>query len=201
MIIHKLILGSLETNTYLLEFDKQIFVIDPAAEPQEIINEAKKLCKPISCVLLTHGHFDHCNAAKELQDIGVKIYMSETDHAMIKCGLDLAKYANIKFNIFEPNGYLSEGKCSINGIEFFVIETPGHTAGGLTFVFGDDVFCGDTLFKMSIGRTDLPTGDYNKIIDSVKKIFSLGEKNVFPGHGNITSIKFEEANNPYVKAK
>lgn len=201
MIIHKLILGPLETNTYLLEFDKQIFVIDPAAEAQKIINKAKQLGKPILCILLTHGHFDHCNAAKELQERGARIYMSETDHAMIKCGFDLAKYADIKFNSFEPDEYLSEGKCNMNGIEFSVIETPGHTAGGLTFVFDDDVFCGDTLFNMSIGRTDLPTGDYNKTIDSVKKIFSLGEKSVFPGHGNITSIKFEKVNNPYVKAK
>ncbi|MBR2967295.1 MAG: MBL fold metallo-hydrolase [Clostridia bacterium] len=200
MEIKKLILGDLETNCYMLIFDEDIIVIDPADEPNKIFDQAKKIGKPISYVLLTHGHFDHCNGAKALQESGAKVYMSKADADMIEAGLDLAKYAGIEFNRFAPCGYLSEGKQSLGKHLFDVYETPGHTAGGLAFLFDGELFCGDTLFFMGVGRSDLPTANKAQLVQSIKKLYSLQNANVYPGHGRSTTLNFEKENNPYVKA-
>lgn len=200
MEIKKMILGELETNCYLLVFDENIIVVDPAGESEKILQQAEKLGKKINHVLLTHGHFDHCNGAKALQENGAKIYISKADADMIAAGLDLAKYAGVEFNSFEPDGILSEGSYDFDGHEFYVYEMPGHTLGGLAFVFDGEIFCGDTLFFMGVGRTDLPTANAGQLLQSIKKLYSLGDGNVYPGHGRATTLNFEKENNPYVKA-
>lgn len=199
MNIHTLILGNLETNVYILEFENRLIVIDPAAEPERIMDCAKRLNKPITHVLLTHGHFDHCNAAYELQKSGAVILMSETDYRMIESGLDLAKFCDVIFNDFVPDEFIGEGTLNIDDISIQVIATPGHTAGSLTFVIDKNIFCGDTLFYLSIGRSDLPSGDGEELVRSVKKLYAL-DGAVYPGHGKSTTVEFEKVNNRYVKA-
>ncbi|MBE5730725.1 MAG: MBL fold metallo-hydrolase [Clostridiales bacterium] len=198
--IEKLVLGDLYTNVYLLVCDSGILVVDPAAEPNKIIAVAQEIGKPITHVLLTHGHFDHCNAAASLQKQGAKVLMSKTDYEMIQNGFDLAKYAGFTFNDFVPDEFVSEGECEIAGQSLKILDTPGHTAGSVTYVFGNDVFCGDTLFFMGVGRTDLPTGDGRKLCQSIQKLYKLTSGAVHPGHGKSTNIEFEKENNPYVKA-
>lgn len=198
--IEKLVLGDLHTNVYLLVYDSGILVVDPAAEPSKIFDVAQKIGKPITHVLLTHGHFDHCNAAAFLQKQGARVLMSQADFEMIQNGFDLAKYAGYTFYDFIPDGFLDEGECEIAGQAVKILATPGHTAGSLTYVFGNDVFCGDALFYMGVGRTDLPTGDSRKLCESVKKLYALNCGTVYPGHGKSTTIEYEKENNPYVKA-
>lgn len=200
MNVHTLVLGVLDTNTYIVELENELIVIDPAAEPQAILNKAKELDKPIKSVLITHGHFDHCNAAKRLQAEGARVYLSKTDFEMIGRGDDLAKFCDVKFEPFVPDEFADEGKLVLGGVSIDVLRTPGHTAGSLTYVFGDDIFSGDVLFYLGIGRSDLPTGDNRALVESVRKLFTL-EGKVYTGHGKPTTIEFERKHSIYVKAK
>ncbi len=198
MKVEKLILGEIDTNVYLLIFEKEVFVIDPASDPEKIVKAAKGL--PITHVLLTHGHFDHCNAAAYLQKQGAKIFMSKLDYEMIANGFDLARFCGTQFNSFVPDEFIGEGKLNLNGHDLQVLSTPGHTAGSLTFIIEGMIFCGDTLFYLSIGRSDLPTGDKKQLTQSIKKLYELNDAPVYPGHGKSTTLSFEKENNPYVKA-
>ncbi len=198
MKIEKLILGEMDTNVYLLIFDKEVFVIDPASDPEKILKAAQGL--PITHVLLTHGHFDHCNAAAYLQKQGAKIFMSKLDYEMILNGFDLARFCGVHFNSFVPDEFIDEGKLNLNGHDLQVLSTPGHTSGSLTFIIEGMIFCGDTLFYLSVGRSDLPTGDKKQLTQSIKKLYELSDAPVYPGHGKSTILSFEKGNNPYVKA-
>ncbi len=197
MRIEKLVLGIMNTNVYLIFFENEAWVIDPADDAQAIFNTANGY--PITNVLLTHGHFDHCNAAYELQKRGAQIFMSKKDYQMIENGYDLAKFCNVDFNTFYPDKFIEEGVLNINGQDIQVISTPGHTAGSLSYIIDNNIFCGDTLFYMSVGRSDLPTGNKRQLIESIKKLYLLTEAPVYPGHGRMTSLSFEKENNPYVK--
>ncbi len=199
MKIHTLVLGVLDTNTYIVEADDALIVVDPADEPDKILAKASEIGKPIGCVLLTHGHFDHCNAAKRLQTCGAKVLMSKTDYEMIENGLDLAEFCDVKFNKFVPDEFIGEGQIELCGVKIDVLATPGHTAGSLTYVMGDNIFSGDVIFYLGVGRTDLPTGDGNAIIRSLKKLFSL-DGVVYTGHGRATTMKFEREHSVYVKS-
>lgn len=200
MQIETLTLGALDTNTYILVFN-ELIVIDPADDADKIKEAAARIGKPIKYVLLTHGHFDHCNAAYELQRDGAKVYMSKADFDMIKNDLDLAKYCGVTFNKFEPDYLIGEGELDVCGQKIKVLATPGHTAGGLTYIINGDVFCGDTLFYASVGRSDLPTGDKRTLTQSIKRLYALdGDYTVYPGHGRSTTLNFERKYNPYVKA-
>lgn len=200
MQIEKLILSVMHTNVYLLVLD-EIIVIDPAEDADTIKAAARRIGKPIKYVLLTHGHFDHCNAAAELQKDGATVLMSGADFEMIKNGWDLAKYCGTHFNKFEPDKLIGEGELTLCGKKIQVIATPGHTEGSLTYIVDGVIFCGDTLFYLSVGRADLPTGSKRMLTESVKKLYALeGDYTVYPGHGEQTTLNFERENNPYVKA-
>lgn len=199
--LFKLSLGVMNTNVYLLDGNDGVIVIDPADDAKTIRHAAAKFNKPIKYVLLTHGHFDHCNAARELQQDGAKVFMSYKDYEMIQNGLDLARYCGSHFNSFVPDEFLDEGERELCGLKIKILCTPGHTAGGLSFVIGDKIFCGDTLFFMSIGRSDLPTGDKATLYKSIKRLYGLnGDYSVFPGHGELTTLEKERKSNPYVNS-
>lgn len=192
---------SLPTNTYVISnYDKSI-VVDPGGNFLEISNLLQKEKLTCKHVLLTHGHFDHCNAAKQFQLSGAKIYMHKADMELINSDKNLSSIFGIKFNTFIPDVYVEDGQILDiydNGIE--VIYTPGHTVGGVCYKFKDCIFSGDTLFYQNIGRTDFPTGDSNALSDSIKnKLFSLiDDYKIYPGHDRCTNLKFEKENNPYV---
>ncbi len=202
MFIRKEVMGVLNTNVYFLEFENDIVVIDPATDGEKIFETAKRIGKPICNVLLTHGHFDHCNAAAFLASKGARIYLSKADSEMIAAELDLARFMGEHLNKFKVDEFLTEGKLNVGGHIFDVLETGGHTAGSMSFVIERNIFCGDTLFYLGVGRSDLPTGDKRKLTESIKKLYALdGNYNVYPGHGQSTELDFERANNPYVKDK
>lgn len=202
MIIRKEVMGVLNTNVYFLEFENDIVVIDPATDGEKIFETANRIGKPIRNVLLTHGHFDHCNAAAFLASKGARIYLSKADSEMIAAELDLARFMGEHLNKFKVDEFLTEGKLNVGGHIFDVLETGGHTAGSMSFVIERNIFCGDTLFYLGVGRSDLPTGDKRKLTESIKKLYALdGNYTVYPGHGQSTELDFERANNPYVKDK
>ncbi|HHA0399684.1 TPA: MBL fold metallo-hydrolase [Staphylococcus aureus] len=172
MRISSLTLGLVDTNTYFIENDKAVILIDPSGESEKIIKKLNQINKPLKAILLTHAHFDHIGADK-FKQYGLPIITSKVTPEK-----------------------LNEGSTEIEGFKFNVLHTPGHSPGSLTYVFDEFAVVGDTLFNNGIGRTDLYKGDYETLVDSIQdKIFELeGDLPLFPGHGPYTTVDDEQLN-------
>ena len=147
----------------------------------------------IRCILLTHGHFDHIMGLKIADNRPIDVYIGEKDAAMLNDeSLNLAPLFGCKIPEIRYYKTLKEGEYDLFGFKVKVIETPGHTAGSVCYLIEDRLFSGDTMFRNTYGRTDLPTGDVDEMLDSLKKLLALDEKiKVYPGHGETTTIKTE----------
>lgn len=189
----------LETDTYLVLNGARAFVVDPGADADKIAAAAKNAGAVIENVLLTHAHFDHIGAAAELQRRGALIVMHRDDVPLVASFKNLAFYTGKTVDKFVPDVTISGGETlDVAGISVKVIHTPGHTAGGVCYVAEDSIFSGDTLFELSYGRTDFPTGSFKDLKNSlINKLFALkGDYKVYPGHGNPTTLAFEREHNP-----
>jgi len=199
--VDRLILGAMGTNCYIVSDDDKVFVIDPGDEAHFLLKEIGN--RHIEFILLTHGHIDHIMALNEIKDrIDTNIYISELDKDML---YDPKK--NLSYFLGENYVYKYDVKTLKDNDEIFfnnhrikVIHTPGHTPGGLSFYVDNFLFSGDTLFRMSVGRTDFPGGDYIKLIKSIReRLFVLpSDTIVYPGHMEETTIGFEKNNNPFL---
>lgn len=186
-------------------------VIDPGfmeeEEGREFFSTVRKLGLDIRCILLTHAHIDHIYGVSAcLKEFpGIKVYMSPEDKFVKDYSptmADLMRMPHPDTNWETEDIY--DGQVLEIGEEILeVISTPGHTPGGVCFrcAGSGDLFSGDTLFSGSIGRTDLPGGNYDKIIDSItRKLSGLdGGTRVHPGHGWDTTIGAEKLCNPYLQ--
>lgn len=202
MKLYHLTTGLLGVNTYFLvnEQTKKAIVIDGGESYKKIKQTELDLGVKITALLLTHAHFDHAGNAKALQDDGIKVYISKLDAPKLCNDLNLSSDFGRKFDCLTPDYTFDDGQViTIEGIEIKVILTPGHTDGSATFMVGNMLFTGDTLFLQSVGRTDFPTGDKNTLIASVKKLFELeGDYNVYPGHEDFTTLSHERKYNTFV---
>lgn len=202
MRISSLTLGLVDTNTYFIENDKAVILIDPSGESEKIIKKLNQINKPLKAILLTHAHFDHIGAVDDIVNrFDVPVYMHEAEFDFLK---DPVKNGADKFKQYglpiitskvTPEK-LNEGSAEIEGFKFNVLDTPGHSPGSLTYVFDEFAVVGDTLFNNGIGRTDLYKGDYETLVDSIQdKIFELeGDLPLFPGHGPYTTVDDEQLN-------
>ena len=193
--IRTLPLGAYQTNTYLVweETSPTCVVIDPGYEPDTILDEAKKLGKEITAVLLTHGHFDHVGGVRELAaETGCPVYLHEAELSMppqMTAG-----------PLFYTNTYGEGDFVEAAGLSFKVLHTPGHTPGSICLLCENAMFSGDTLFWGSCGRTDLPGGSWATIRKSLLRLADLsGDYDVYPGHGDATTLSFERKMNPYMR--
>ena len=189
----------LETDTYLVTNGSEAFVGDPGDGADMLTAAAEAEGAKIGWVLLTHAHFDHIGAAAELQRGGALIVMHRDDVPLVGSFKNLAFYAGKKVEHFTPDVTVSGGETlDVAGIAVKVMHTPGHTAGGVCYIAEDCIFSGDTLFELSYGRTDFPTGSFKELKNSiVNKLFALkGDYKVFPGHGAPTTLQFEREHNP-----
>ncbi len=205
--IRRKVLGPIQTNVYFVsnKDTKECVIIDPADDAPRIKSLIDQLGVTPVAILLTHGHFDHINAADEVRSMyGVKIYAlaeeKETlsdpwlngDARFYRRGLSLG--ADVLFHDGDVLEFLGE--------KWKVIWTPGHTAGSCCFYLEDQkiLFAGDTLFQGSYGRYDLPGGDFSSLQVSLKKkLFALPDDVVvFPGHMEDTTIGFEKRYNPII---
>ena len=192
MNIRKLTLGLYQTNTYLLANDTEAVVIDPGYEADTILDALAG--KALKAILLTHGHFDHVGAVKELvAETGCKVYIHAADLSlppMITAG-----------QLYYTHTY-AEGDtvCPIEGTALHVLHTPGHTPGSVCLLLGDQMFSGDTLFEGSCGRMDLPGGDQLQMHQSLNRLVSLqADYHIHPGHGGSTTLAAEKRYNPYMR--
>ena len=189
------------TNTYIVcdERTKETMVIDPGGEPEKIIELLDILGANLKYIFLTHCHADHIggiNGVKEKK--GGKIIISREDaEGLYNPQISLADYINMVIPELEADSRIDDGDLlHIGDIEFKVIATPGHTKGGVSLYCEKErlVFTGDTLFSGTWGRTDLPTGNFAEIIDSItNKLMTLPDETiVYPGHGKTTMIQDEK---------
>lgn len=186
------------TNTYLIIEGGRCIIIDPGFSAQELIEYIKdNEIKPLA-IIATHGHIDHVWGVDKIREYyDVPFYMNFKD-------LELTPPPILKniigdFKTPQADYNLKEDSLRIDEFIFYVIETPGHTLGSVSIKYRDIVFTGDTLFKESIGRTDLG-GDINMLVESIhNKLFKLSASTkVYPGHGEYTTIGYEILHNPYV---
>ncbi|ETI91042.1 MAG: Metallo-beta-lactamase family protein [Clostridium butyricum DORA_1] len=190
--------GVYEANCYILvdEETKDCAIIDAGGDAGKISAAVESMHGNPKYLLLTHGHFDHVGGVKEIcSKYDIPFYISKNDEEYME------KDNSVFGTLPKASGYLKEGDVvKLGSREIKVIETPGHTKGGLCFLIDGKVFTGDTLFQGSIGRTDFIGGDMKEIISSIKsKLLPLGDDvEVYPGHGPSSSIKFEKMRNPYL---
>ncbi|AIQ14478.1 MBL fold metallo-hydrolase [Paenibacillus durus] len=199
-------LGPLQTNAYLLTGvdPAKGIIIDPGMNPASLVRAIQDM--EIEAILLTHAHFDHIGGVDEIRKLkNCPVYL----HALEGDWLTSAKlngslmWPNVSPPITtDPAEFdLDEGQTlELIGNTFRVFHTPGHSPGSVSFLCGNDLFAGDVLFRLGVGRTDLPGGRERDLLDSIQgKLFKLDDDvTVYPGHGPRTRIGFERVNNPYV---
>ncbi|MEG0570972.1 MAG: MBL fold metallo-hydrolase [Oscillospiraceae bacterium] len=208
MNIKKISVGSLDTNCYLLLSNKEnAIIIDPGDDYDKIETYLSRENCTLKYILLTHGHFDHIGAVKELLDenISCKLLIHNDDADILQnqalVEQNLSEYNKMELlskvsNFIEDNDIIS-----LDDISLKVLHTPGHTKGSCVFYDEQNnvMFTGDTLFSMSVGRTDLYGGSFTTLKKSLEKITTLnGDYEVFPGHGEKTTLQKEKDTNPFL---
>lgn len=206
MKLSSLVLGPVQTNCYILcdEESRSALVIDPADNATAIADVAKQNNCEITTIILTHGHFDHTGGLSGLRKMfpDAKLY-SHRNSTLVLGDSNISGTYNMGYNnqtfttdiLVDDNDIISFGDESLK-----VIHTPGHTSDSMCIRLGDIIFCGDTVFRLSIGRSDLPTGNMDQEISSIKeKLMCLDDDIIlYPGHGQSTTIADERKHNPYL---
>ena len=204
MIVNKLVVGPLASNCYIVgsEFNKEGMIIDPGDEAKRILKKVEELKLDIKSIVLTHGHIDHIGALKEVKEATKAEVAIHGDDAGIIQGQALNTLFDISYPIPPPpDKLLKDGdSIDIGDLHFLVVHTPGHTQGGISLLGEGVVFTGDALFNYGIGRTDLPGGNSNQLMNSLHtKLMVLPDNTVvYPGHGPDTTIGAEREANPFL---
>lgn len=192
-------------NTYVIgEQGEDCIIVDPGYNESESLNKYVTLHhKSVKGILLTHGHFDHILGLKNYLGIeNIPVFMFESEIEFLDNDKhSLFKGLSIHIN---PYGLDDEDEIKLIGLNIKVIHTPFHTSGSVCYLIEsiNAIFTGDTLFKNSIGRTDLPTGSQRMVEASLQKLKSLSpDLKVYPGHGSLTTLDRELKYNPYFKLK
>ncbi|WP_239257250.1 MBL fold metallo-hydrolase [Listeria ilorinensis] len=203
--VTQIVTGPLEENVYLIDNGRSLLVVDPGSEAEKIETEIEKTgSKPVA-ILLTHCHYDHIGAVTAIRNkYGIPVYVSSNEQEWLgnpahNGSQGMQAYGISEISV-EPAEFEFELKeYEFDGMKFRVVETPGHSFGSVSFIFDDFAVVGDALFKGSIGRTDLYTGDSATLLASIEReLFTLPDETVvYPGHREETTIGHEKATNPF----
>lgn len=193
--VHALTLGAYQVNCYIIHDEKSTSccVIDPGYEADTILDKLSELGLTLEAILLTHGHFDHVGAVRDIAaDTGCQVYLC-ADDLCLPTSLTAGK-------LYYTQTYAEGTRLHLAGLDITVLQTPGHTPGSVCLLIGDSLFSGDTLFAGSCGRTDLPGGSWTDMQNSLKRLSQI-EANlwVLPGHGESTMLASEKKYNPYLR--
>ncbi len=210
MKIQSLCVGELATNCYLLQngSNDQMIIVDPADEADRIKAGVEAMDGSPAAVYLTHGHFDHIGAAKELSEyFKIPVVACESEKELLEeprlnlskgLGWDIMEPVSLKADVFVKEGDVLE----YAGMKCTVLHTPGHTSGCCCFYFEEDkvLICGDTLFAGSCGRTDFPTSSPADMQKSLNRLVNTlpEDVSVYPGHGMVSTIGYEKRFNAFV---
>ena len=193
--VNVLTLGAYQVNCYIIHDEKSTSccVIDPGYEADTILDKLSELGLTLEAILLTHGHFDHVGAVRDLAaDTGCQVWL---------CADDLSLPTNLSAGkLYYTQTYAEGSQLNLAGLDISVLQTPGHTPGSVCLLVEDTLFSGDTLFAGSCGRTDLPGGSWADMQASLKRLSQI-EANlwVLPGHGESTMLASEKKYNPYLR--
>lgn len=190
------------SNTYLVGNEQEFVIIDPSVDIRNILYIIRKRFSKSKLlgIILTHGHYDHFVSIEEVQkNFNVPVYISREDlpkltNLNLSCGFFFGITSLPKID----NILILPQELKLGTLEFKIINTPGHTNGSVCLKIEDALFTGDTLFNDGVGRTDLPTGNVNKLNESLKLLMKLNDDlKVYPGHGPSSTIGYEKNYNYY----
>lgn len=199
MLVKRFTLGPLMTNLYVISENGHGFIVDAVEKSDLVTDYIEKNNIKIDFILQTHTHFDHVLGLKYYKDLyDVDVYAARESK-------DIANDKNYNLayeydDLYVPiDKYLDDDEI-ITDFNIKVLKTPGHSLDSTSYLIGDNLFSGDTLFKSSIGRTDFPGGSYQTIIDSINEKYRILNPNtqVYPGHGEKTDLAYEFNNNPFL---
>ena len=201
---HALVVGRLQTNCYVLESHGEAIVVDPGDEQERILGFVNDLKAKVRFIVATHAHFDHVLAVDGVRRGTAAQFLVHKDDLSILHSMQERVQQFMGLQVPPPpkvDNFLKDGDNLKLGQEIIhILHTPGHSPGSISLTGDGYVLTGDALFNQSIGRTDLPGGDMNTLLESIKgKLFQLPNKTlVYPGHGPETSIEDEKLANPFV---
>ena len=209
MKVHKIVNLIAFENTYILENDRHVIVVDPGSDWRKIQRKLEEIAKPITAILLTHTHYDHIMSVDLVrqQFHQPPVYVAESEATWLytpEYNLSgLARHQDMDNIILQPADIFFDyhSPYSLDDFYFYVVPTPGHSIGGVSIIFPNEhfVLTGDALFCESIGRTDLYTGNIEQLISSIKnELLTLPDYDVYPGHGPQTTIVHEKMFNPFL---
>ncbi len=202
--------GPLQANCYLVwDGAKTAFAVDPGGEPERLARVVDEEGLQLEAVLVTHGHFDHVEGAKGLAEAtGARVYCSRQvqpvlsgSHGCPATGYPVPSLGEPVIEVVQDGARITiGGRGAAEAFAATVIATPGHTPGDLTFEIGGALFCGDLLFRRSVGRTDFPGGDFAQLLKSVDRLIKAypSDTPVYPGHMDSTTLGEELAHNPFL---
>ncbi len=206
MQIYMYPLGALQTNSYVICNDatKEALIIDVGANPSRILDRIEGY--NVKAILLTHAHFDHIAGLNEVRSItGAPVFIHGSEQEWLSNPQlnGSSRWPTVTSSIIcaEAEHELADGQVlELAGFSIRVLYTPGHSPGGVSFLIEEHLFCGDTLFAQSIGRTDLPGGNYDQLMASIEsKLAGLPDGTIcYPGHGPKTTMGSEKRSNPFL---
>ena len=205
MKVTTLMLGPIATNCYVVEpRDGSCIVLDISEEIGKLTAYLEANALTVSAILLTHGHYDHIGGVARIQKAyQAPVYVHAADAAMLTSEKEsMATWlANQPFDPVTKFQTIQDGETiSIGSLSFHVLHTPGHTSGSVCYQCEDVLFSGDTLFRLSRGRTDFPGGSDADMLQSLKRLYDLpGDYTVYPGHNEATTLQYERDHNPNMR--
>lgn len=219
--IKKRIAGAIDTNVYYIIYGRHVLIADPAADADGIISDIESEGLVPSAIVITHGHYDHFGAASAVREhFNINVYAPAGDKQLFSdLDRNASEFVHGEKSVLIPDVYIKGGvELSFAGLNMTVLDTPGHTAGGISYyiVFAKDGYScsderfkdisgilvsGDTVFRGSIGRTDMPTADSETMALTIKNVIMKlpGDTLILPGHGPYTFAGKELERNPWFK--
>jgi hydroxyacylglutathione hydrolase len=207
MDVRMFTVGPVAENTYIFRRDgsDRALIVDPGDEAPKLLNVIESLNLKLDGILLTHTHFDHVGAvAPVAKATGAEVWVPEIEKPVLADIMRFVPFPGIgPYESYDAEHTLKGGEqLELAGFDIDVIFTPGHSPGHVTFSIPDEhaVFSGDVLFQGSVGRTDLPGGDWDTLLESIRNLVDTlpEETMVYPGHMGVTSLGAERVSNPFL---